>query len=218
MHVARQHRHFENDRRALRVRPLDAALVTQALHAVDEDRLAADILAREIRLGAETGIHGVQFHAALCQAVGVIGRLRRTQLHRLAAAGHGHVPGLRDPLRRKIKRLNANVRKAQRPEFSGEPFIGLGIAGGADDPAPELRMPIVPVAHRNLGQLVHISVHLPAVDRAIGFRALGQGKLDQAVLDTGQWKGRRGQRLGNRGPRLLRLLRQTCLAACGQGG
>ena len=158
-HVAGQHVHFEDHRCALGIGAAHRALVAQAGLVEDEDRLAAHVSAGEVGLAAQADVDRLQLHPTRRQAVGTVVRLGGVDAQRLAAAAHRDLPGLRQPLRLEIERLDPHVRQAKALELRGQPLGALMVGRGPGDAAPELRMPLIAVAAGDLRLFDDQGVH-----------------------------------------------------------
>ena len=60
-----------------------------------------------------------------------------------------------------------DIRHADGLEFGSQPFRGLGVTGGADNAAPELRMSLIPIPARDSGLLDNVAVEMFAVDSGV---------------------------------------------------
>src|SRR6185436_7309296 len=105
-----------------------------------EHRFAGYVLAGEIRLAPEAGVHRFHVDTTGGERVGAVERLRALDSNGLATAGDDRLPGLRHPLRFEIERLDSDVGQACRPELRRQPLRALGVRRRSSDPAPELRM------------------------------------------------------------------------------
>ena len=81
--------------------------------AEEQHRLAAHVTSGEIRLAAQPGVDDIEIEPGAGRAGAAVGRLRGVELQRLAAAGRGHFPRLRDPLRRESIGSSVHVGAAR---------------------------------------------------------------------------------------------------------
>ncbi len=192
--------------RAFRLGPLrERRPVLPQLEAdlgVDEDGLAANVLAGVISVAAEADVHTLEVEPVLGRARRSVIGLGRVERQRLAGAAHRHVPRIRRPLRRQVERLDAHVGQADALEAPGQPLRALGVGGRPDDAAPELRVAGVAIPARDLGLGHHVLVHAAPVDRRECFGAGRQRPMQQSILGRRRIGGGTdsGKRLAGRQP------------------
>ena len=159
------------------------SLVPQSGLVEHEHGFAAHVLAGEIRLAPEPGVHGFNVDATGGQRICAVERLRAFEPHGLSSAGHDHLPGLRHPLRFEIQRLDSDVGQTGRLELRRQPLRAFAIGRRAGDAAPELRMDVVAIAPGNERLLDDIPVHALAVDRAVALSARRQRPSQECILE-----------------------------------
>src|ERR1700722_12926119 len=79
-----------------------------------------------------------------------------------------------------------DVGQSEALKFFREPLRGFRVSGGTDDPAPELRMPLIAIVARDRRQIFDVSMNALAVDRCIGFASFGELPLEKRVVELVQ--------------------------------
>ena len=146
----------------------DAHVARRQIGAVEEHRFAADVACQgDVGIAAKPDIDRLEIEAAGGRATAAVGGLGGLELQRLPGGGGRHRPGLRNPLRREVDDLLADVGHAERTELLQHPLRVLGVGRGADDPSPELRVAIVAIATGDLRELLDVALQARAGNRGV---------------------------------------------------
>ena len=139
-------------------------------HGVNDCSLAAYVPSREVGGRSETDPHGIQVETAGRRGRGAERRPRSTERQGLAAAGGGHVPVGREPLRRQRELGTVDIHHAELAEPRFEQIGRHRLVLRARDAAPVL-VSVVAALARDGDDLVDDRLHVQAVD--VGVRAFG---------------------------------------------